>query len=672
MTTEKLLNLLLSFNDNVSFVFDRNINLIFKNENTPNLKTLELENLVKRYISEGFAQIEFEDYLIKFSKVQIEDELIYYLTIISCCNFLYENLKGIELVKSVVEKIPGGIGIVHDKKVIFRNKTMLKLMNLDKSDMLKEPEKVVSGKTLRIIKQIMSGKNDERYELLFENLKGKSKWTLIENGFFNIGNDAYTILFATDITKQKNIELEFKESKEQLGYAFESLNEAVIIIDTKGLITLFNNKASALTGYSKEQALGNLVTNLLVVIDETDSLVDYISIENCDNRNYILKSNNELFRQVVFKKSRVLDNSENNLGSVITISDISSIKRKEKEITYLSYHDVLTGLHNRTFFEEQIKILDTERQYPLAIIMGDVNGLKLTNDVFGHDAGDQLLKSFAKVLKNTCRHEDVIARWGGDEFIILLPQTDDKQAYIVMNRIISGISKLYKSGNVTSIIPSLSLGYGVKTNKLENVYDALKTAENNMYKRKMLTSSSVYSSIIESMKKSLYEKSNETEEHAERLFSRCKMIAKQYKVSADEMNELELFAVLHDIGKIGIKDEVLNKAGRLNDEEWEIMKTHPEIGYRIAQASKELKGVGEYILTHHEHFDGNGYPRALKGYDIPLLSRILSVVDAYDAITNDRPYSKARSKEEAFAELIRCSGTQFDPDVVKVFIGLFK
>ena len=174
------------------------------------------------------------------------------------------------------------------------------------------------------------------------------------------------------------------------------------------------------------------------------------------------------------------------------------------------------------------------------------------------------------------------------------------------------------------------------------------------------------------MKTTLNEKSNETEEHTNRLFDLCNKVGKRYNISSEDTSDLELLCMLHDIGKIGISDTIISKPGKLNEEEWVIMKTHPEIGFRIAKATPELKKVSDYILYHHEKFDGTGYPKGLKKYKIPLLDRILSVVDAYDAMTNDRVYRKAMSKEEALKEIISNSGTQFDSDVVKIFLEELK
>ncbi len=344
--------------------------------------------------------------------------------------------------------------------------------------------------------------------------------------------------------------------------------------------------------------------------------------------------------------------------------DVTEHRKKTNDILYLSYHDVLTGLKNRRFFEDEIKRAGQEPLLPISIIMGDVNGLKLVNDVFGHFEGDRLLCSAAQIMEEVCRPKDITARWGGDEFIILLSNTTEEETGAICKE----IKKRCNNKDEATIKTSISLGYATKEKMDQDLTEVIKKAEDFMYKHKLLESRSVRSVVINSIKSTLYEKSHETEEHAERLKDLCRQTGVYMGLSDIELYELELLAVLHDIGKIAIKDSVLNKPGKLTEEEWAEMKRHPEIGYRIIQSTPELAQIAEYILTHHERWDGKGYPSELKGESIPLLSRILAVTDAYDAMTNERPYRRPITKYEAIKELERYAGTQFDPIVVEKFI----
>lgn len=345
---------------------------------------------------------------------------------------------------------------------------------------------------------------------------------------------------------------------------------------------------------------------------------------------------------------------------------IEAQQKREEEILFISFHDELTGLYNRRFLNGELIRLNTEDQLPLSIVIGDINGLKLTNDVFGHLEGDEILISAADIMKRIFREDDIIARWGGDEFIILLPRTNEEIAEKLCKR----MKQACQHQKSKTMMTSISLGYATKTDLETDIMHVLKKAEDHMYTSKLLESRSLRSSVVASMKRSLHEKSHETEKHADRLKKFCRGVAISMQVPDMMLDELELLSVLHDIGKIAIKDEILNKPSALNEVEWLEMKRHSEIGYHIAKSAPELSQIAEYILCHHEKWDGTGYPRGLKGTDIPLFSRILAVADAFDAMTSDRPYRKAMNTEEARHEIIKNTGSQFDPEVVRHFLKI--
>ncbi len=349
------------------------------------------------------------------------------------------------------------------------------------------------------------------------------------------------------------------------------------------------------------------------------------------------------------------------------IIDITELKNREMEIQYLSTHDFLTGLYNRRFYEMEKARLDAKGVLPLSIIIADINGLKLINDAFGHAEGDKLIIKTANILSSCCRAGDVLARTGGDEFGILLPNTDSETVYEIIRKIEKACE--HKMSIPERYTIQLSLGYGTKETREENIQYVEKIAEDYMYKRKLLERKSYHSSVLTSIMATLYARSQETEEHAKRLALLTRKIAKTMNLPQKTISVLELFAMLHDIGKIGIDDRILNKPDKLTAEEWVVMKKHPEIGYRIAMSSPEFESIAEYILCHHERWDGKGYPQGLKGKEIPLLSRILAVADTYDAMTEDRPYRRAKTKEEAILEIKKNAGTQFDCHIVEIFIN---
>jgi HD-GYP domain-containing protein (c-di-GMP phosphodiesterase class II) len=294
--------------------------------------------------------------------------------------------------------------------------------------------------------------------------------------------------------------------------------------------------------------------------------------------------------------------------------------------------------------------------------------LKLINDAFGHKEGDEILKSCANVLRSCCRAEDIVARWGGDEFSMLLPNTSEEVALNIVKRI-----KEKSAGVIGGKIPlSISLGVAAKIKIHQDFTKMIKKAEDDMYRNKLKETKSIISSIISSLEKTLFEKSIKTESHTKRIKKMALRLGRAIKLPTSEIDDLSLLATIHDIGKVAILDVILNKKENLSKKEWETIKRHPEIGYRIAISSNQLSSIAEYILTVHEWWNGNGYPQGLKGEKIPVLSRIIAIVDAYEVMIMGRPYKKAVSKKKAIAELEKCSGTQFDPDLVKKFIEILE
>ena len=340
-----------------------------------------------------------------------------------------------------------------------------------------------------------------------------------------------------------------------------------------------------------------------------------------------------------------------------------------KELEYKSFHDGLTNLYNRRFFEEELERLDTKRQLPISIIMADLNGLKLINDSYGHEKGDEVLVKTAEILKETLRAEDILARQGGDEFAVLLPKTNNEQ----LNRIIKRIkNKVERVNNKRNMPISIALGSAIKKDSAEEINEVLKKADDNMYQNKLSESKSSKSKIIKELLNSLSAKSNETKDHSVRMRDLAVEFGNKLRLAHSKINRLSLLASMHDIGKTSIPEDILKKPGQLTDKEWEIIKRHSEQGYKIASASEEFILIAEDILAHHEHWDGSGYPRGLKGEEIPYLARIISIIDAYDVMTNERPYSKAISKDKALAEIKRCAGSQFDPELAQDFIDMME
>lgn len=356
---------------------------------------------------------------------------------------------------------------------------------------------------------------------------------------------------------------------------------------------------------------------------------------------------------------------------LLMIRDVTESVRMEERLRDMVNRDDLTGLYNRRVFEERMAYYETKNCSCLTVIILDIDGLKMMNDTFGHLSGDEVIKTSAKFIVDSVTIPDAtIARLSGDEFGILMETWDEQVVTREMHSVMEKVADYNDKSELIQI--SLSYGYAIhdgSSGKI-NMTELFSEADNFMYQHKMLKSESARSGLVKTLMKALEERDFITEGHADRMEDLVFSLGDRMQLSRIVLDKLKLLAKFHDIGKVGIPDRILNKPGKLDPDEYKIMKTHSQIGKRIADVSKELKDISDLILYHHERWDGNGYPEKLTGDLIPIECRILAIVDTYDAMTNDRPYRKALSKETAFDEIIRCSGSQFDPQIVDEFLAM--
>lgn len=483
-------------------------------------------------------------------------------------------------------------------------------------------------------------------------------------------NAGQIALVLNDVTKRKLAEQQLQISENNFRNVFEYSADAILLLNQKTIINC-NSAASAMLGYPDRSALmGRSILSFSPECQpdgkKSEDILNGI-FRICDQRGncrfewWHQKQNGELIPTEVVVTTIQL--KEQNIYHALC-RDISERKVLEEKLQFLGLHDQLTGLYNRRFFEQELLRLDQECYYPLAVTMADINGLKLINDSFGHPAGDEYIVKVAGVLKAGSGEKDIVCRLAGDEFIILSPNRETEEILQMIRK----MSELAAEETVHSINISISYGYATKTSEQETMVEVLKKAEDFMYTRKLFESPSMRGKTINTIIATLHEKNPREEQHSHRVAVLCERLGREIGMSADEVKELKTVGLLHDIGKIAINEEILNKNGRLTEAEREEINKHPEIGYRILSTVNELSEMATYVLAHHERWDGKGYPRGLKGKEIPKQSLIIAIADSYDAMVSERSYRKALPREYALSELEKGAGTQFYAAYVDVFI----
>ncbi|WP_069998494.1 PAS domain S-box protein [Cellulosilyticum sp. I15G10I2] len=475
-----------------------------------------------------------------------------------------------------------------------------------------------------------------------------------------------------NITERKELERSLEEERGLLKATMLSMGDGIISVDINEKVKMMNPIAEKLTGWTQADAYGKSFEEVFNIINEHTR-------EKCENpvrkvletgqnmeivKHTLLVSKDGTERPIEDSLAPIKNEEGNIKGVVLVFRDFTEKKEKQEAIKYLSFHDQLTGLYNRRFFEEELIRLDAEKNLPLTLVMLDVNGLKLINDAFGHLIGDKILQRAAAIMRRACRADDIISRIGGDEFVILLPKTTSKEAEWIMN----AISIETPKEKIESINLSISYGWATKETPDQKMTDIFKQAEDHMYRQKLSESKSMRYKTIDIIISTLHNKTLREKQQAERVSQFCEAIARALNLSEEEIRELRTAGLMHDIGKIAIDISILDKPRLLNAAERSEIERHSEIGYQILRSINEFTRLAEFVLAHHERWDGRGYPRGLKGEEIPIGARIIAIADAYDAMTSERPYREQLSQEEAIEELRKNAGSQFDPEIVKAFL----
>jgi diguanylate cyclase (GGDEF)-like protein/putative nucleotidyltransferase with HDIG domain len=366
-----------------------------------------------------------------------------------------------------------------------------------------------------------------------------------------------------------------------------------------------------------------------------------------------------------------------------------------RQLTDAASTDPLTQLHNRRGFHTalEVELARADRSgRPVSLVLGDCDFFKQLNDRLGHHAGDEALLAIGRMLAGEKRRTDVAARIGGEEFALILPESDQHAALMVAERLRTRFAALFAADQVP-----LTMSFGIATYPAHAVADneLLRAADDALYAAKTLgrDRSVIYSAEIEgilaagregsdarkqaqlatvlNLAEALDMRDTGTAKHSQTVGRYSEEMARRLGLEPERVDRIRIAGVLHDIGKIGVADSILRKPGALTDEEFEAMRKHPEIGARILGGTG-LEDIRQWIIAHHERPDGRGYPHGLAGDQIPLEARILAVADAYEAMTSDRVYRKAIGEEAARAELRRGAGGQFDADVVAAFLEVLE
>lgn len=510
---------------------------------------------------------------------------------------------------------------------------------------------------------------EPRYELKLLTKEGETKYILYSGSVFEYEGKPALMGTGIDITERYIAEKKLRRREEQLSIIAENTLDLISQVDEEGRLIYASPSHLFMLGYKPEKSVGVSVFNIIHPDDREKAWQEFkktLATGEPNRFEYRLRKadGSYVWVETLGKALKGKDSRP----VLITISrDISERKEMEERLRYIAEHDVLTGLYNRFYFEQMLDKFEKEKKVPAAIIVTDVDGLKLINDTLGHESGDRLLKTYASILQRCFPKGSIIARVGGDEFAVILPGSLPHLVDEYVKCVREEIDTINRNKD---ILLSVSMGKAVRLNAKITMQELFREADKLMYREKLLHSQSTKSSIVDLLMKALEARDYITEGHTDRLQEIVRKMGERIGLSESRINDLCLLARFHDIGKVGISDRILFKPGKLTEEEFEEMKKHSEIGFRIAQSSPDLAHIADFILKHHERWDGSGYPLRLKETEIPLECRILALADAYDAMSNDRPYRKAMNREDIIVELTRCSGKQFDPWLTSVFINL--
>jgi diguanylate cyclase (GGDEF)-like protein len=480
-----------------------------------------------------------------------------------------------------------------------------------------------------------------------------------------------------NVLRRRRTEASLRQSEERLNRIVETLLEGIALVDRDGRIVFANPALRRIFGAAPDEMVGVRGDDPRWRLRRADGAGSAAEgglplgavLRDGQPRlgvEYVARGAGGAERTVKVNAAPLQDGSGGVGGMVASLEDVTDRKEMERRLEHLSLHDAMTGLYNRTFFEEELVRLGESRS-PVGFIVCDIDGLKLVNDTLGHDRGDALVRLTANTLRSCFRKDAVLARIGGDEFAILVPNASRAVVEAACRRLHAAVER--HNARARPTLPfSLSVGFVVSAGDRPATAELFREADDNMHREKLHHRQSQRGAVVQALWKALEVRELEPEGHAARMQELLADFARALGFDDGRVNVVRLFARFHDVGKLGLPDRVLFKPTPLTYDEALELRSHCEVGERIARAAPDLLPIAGWILRHHERWDGGGYPLGLAGTDIPLECRMLAIADAYDAMTSDGPHRKAMTHELAVSELRRCAGSQLDPELVSKFL----
>lgn len=474
------------------------------------------------------------------------------------------------------------------------------------------------------------------------------------------------ILHTENISERIQMEDELKKRESSLRGMFEQAAVGMSYGPHK-LLTNVNQKYCDIVGYTKEELTKLTYEDVTYPEDIEKDAKSFESLINGELETYTIEK--RLIRKdksIIWINLTVslVPQFEGESYVLAVIEDINERKNAEISMHFLNYHDQLTGCYNRRYYEEYVRKMDVSSSYPLSLVMIDADGLKLVNDALGHLYGDKLLVSVANTIVDVVKDLGKVSRIGGDEFLITLLNTSYESGVNLIHKINEALLNVsVKDFNIT-----VSCGCATKVNSSQLIMDIFSQAEDIMYREKLMNSQNTIQKTLDHVLGVLFERSKFEKAHAQNVLNYCVKMADALHYSHAEKDLLMKAAYIHDIGKIGLDVNIINKKGNLIKDELKEVKRHSEVGYRILNSSNHFSDISMIILAHHERWDGKGYPKGLKGKEIPEYARIISIAEAYDVLISHESYKERISRSDAFNELLNESGSQFDPELVIKFV----